>query len=82
MQGASNHSVAKPGFQIMPSEMMDWKSVYEFALQGKSFNYSQVIEFVKDNIGTFMSVRILKLIKHVYNIHNLTGATYGRCWNL
>eukprot|EP00105_Crassostrea_gigas_P045548 XP_019929696.1 PREDICTED: transmembrane protein 245 isoform X3 [Crassostrea gigas] len=55
-RGASNYSEAKPGFQIMPSEMLDWKSIYEFGMQGKSFNYSQVMEFVKDNIGTFVSV--------------------------
>lgn len=62
MQGASNYSVAKPGFQIMPSEMLDWKSIYEFGMQGKSFNYSQVMEFVKDNIGTFVSVSVKEKI--------------------
>ncbi|XP_062610140.1 transmembrane protein 245-like isoform X1 [Saccostrea cucullata] len=54
--GASNHSVAKQSFQIIPNDMLDWRSIYEFGMQGKSFNYSQVMEFVKDNIGTFVSV--------------------------
>ncbi|XP_048730882.1 transmembrane protein 245-like isoform X2 [Ostrea edulis] len=54
-KGASNHSVAKTSFQIIPHEVTDWRSIYEFGMQG-SFNYSQVLEFVKDNLGTFMSV--------------------------
>lgn len=57
----------------MPSEMLDWKSIYEFGMQGKSFNYSQVMEFVKDNIGTFVSVSLRgkDLRKHSSMYENL-----------
>lgn len=42
-------------------------------MQGKSFNYSQVMEFVKDNIGTFVSVSVREkdLRKHSSMYENL-----------
>ncbi|XP_033732626.1 transmembrane protein 245-like isoform X2 [Pecten maximus] len=44
------------GFNVLPTDMINVKSMWEVVSEGDAFNISQIVAFVKDNIGTFMSV--------------------------
>ncbi|XP_069121345.1 transmembrane protein 245-like isoform X2 [Argopecten irradians] len=44
------------GFNVLPTDVINVNSMWEVVSQGDAFNISQIIAFVKDNIGTFMSV--------------------------
>ncbi|OWF48593.1 Transmembrane protein 245 [Mizuhopecten yessoensis] len=43
-------------FNVLPTDMNSVKSMWEVVSKGDAFNISQIVAFVKDNIGTFMSV--------------------------
>ncbi|XP_060071913.1 transmembrane protein 245-like [Ylistrum balloti] len=41
---------------VLPTDINSVKSMWEVISKGDAFNISQIVAFVKDNIGTFMSV--------------------------
>ncbi|CAG2185849.1 unnamed protein product [Mytilus edulis] len=65
-------------FPVIPANFMNLQSLWELVTNGDRFNLGQVIPFVKENIGTFMSVleSIWLVLKGNMNlVFNLLTAT-------
>ncbi|KAL3836498.1 hypothetical protein ACJMK2_021925 [Sinanodonta woodiana] len=52
----STTSLARPGFQMVPFDLTNLTSIWEYLSKGNGINISGVVEFVKENIETFLSV--------------------------
>ncbi|XP_052092255.1 transmembrane protein 245-like isoform X1 [Mytilus californianus] len=75
---SSNTQQMTTEFQVIPADFMNLQSLWEFVTNGDRFNLGQVIPFVKENIGTFMSVleSIWLVLKGNMNlVFNLLTAT-------
>ncbi|CAC5369447.1 Transmembrane protein 245 [Mytilus coruscus] len=75
---SSNTQQITTGFQVIPADFMNLQSLWELVTSGDRFNLGQVIPFVKENIGTFMSVleSIWLVLKGNMNlVFNLITAT-------
>lgn len=55
LQNASSTSLAKTGPEVT-FDITNLSSVWTMITQGDGFNFSDIIGFVKENIGTFISV--------------------------
>ena len=72
LQNASSTSlVSKSEGPVMLFDVTNLTSMWSLVTEGGGFNISDIVAFVKENIGTFVSVSMAFIIMHKFHYRNI-----------